>query len=154
MATVVIHVLTFLGLRIPNGAQSAVLLILVTAAFLAFGAMVFNLMVNQPFPGESGFPPDLISDPWTICLMILLIYAAVNLLVCLQLMESGSPERTVSGYILSDHGKIIRPLTEGEYWKMRAYELRLFTGHMLMFLGWPMVYFFRRSVREPGPERA
>ena len=133
--TLVLHILTFLGLRLSNRAEGAVLVSLVLPLFLAWGAMVFN---HQFTSVESDLPADRKSVFLGACLVI---YAILNFVICLGLMEGGSPELTASGYILSNHGAIIRPLTEVEYWKMKAYELRLFTGHFLVFLGVPMLYF-------------
>ncbi len=49
------------------------------------------------------------------------------------LLEGGGPHIVDGQYVLSNHGEIIRQLTEAEYIKCHAYEIRLFSGHWMVF---------------------
>ncbi len=60
---------------------------------------------------------------------------------CLAGLELGQPFLENGQFLLKSHGKIIRALTEAEYFKMKAYELRLFTGHWIIFSYVPTLFF-------------
>ncbi len=49
------------------------------------------------------------------------------------LLEGGGPHIVDGQYVLSNHGEIIRQLTQAEYIKCHAYEIRLFSGHWMCF---------------------
>jgi hypothetical protein len=62
------------------------------------------------------------------------VYAMVNFVVTLSLLQGGVPEQIGSTYQLVSHGKVLRQLTEPEYRWTRAYQTRLATGHWMFFL--------------------
>lgn len=68
------------------------------------------------------------------------VYTAVNFAVFINLME-GTPEVKNGRYYLHHHGQIIREITEVEYGRFRAYEVRGFSGHWMLFSLLPMVFF-------------
>jgi hypothetical protein len=68
-------------------------------------------------------------------------YALVNFALFLRLSEGGNAQAEDGKYVLSNHGKTIRPLTSDEYHRMRAYEVRGFSGHWMLFSLAPAVYF-------------
>ncbi|MHC4404738.1 MAG: hypothetical protein ACYTG0_34235 [Planctomycetota bacterium] len=72
---------------------------------------------------------------WTkILTVILFACATVNFIVAMVLLEGAGPEQREDGsYVLKDHGRILRELTEEEYWRYRSYEARLFAGHWVLF---------------------
>ncbi len=76
----------------------------------------------------------------------LVVYAAVNFVVFLKLMHGGSPEEADGQYYLQDHGRVVRQLTKTEYRQFLAYEVRGFSGHLMVFSFFPLVYF---TVIEP-----
>lgn len=49
--------------------------------------------------------------------------------------QPGSPEIQDGQYILQNHGKLIRTITEQEYHHYKANEVRGFSGHWLIFYG-------------------
>jgi hypothetical protein len=64
----------------------------------------------------------------------LMIYAALNFcIVVFYLNEGGVPSRGDDGFVLRNHGIIIRHLTEAEYYRHKRYEARLSSGHDMFF---------------------
>jgi hypothetical protein len=45
----------------------------------------------------------------------------------------GSPDIIDGKYVLENHGTLIRELSEVEYFKLRANEIRGFSGHWMVF---------------------
>ena len=58
------------------------------------------------------------------------------------LMEGVIPAEKEGRYYLHGHGRKIRDLEEGEYRQFRAYEVRGFSGHWMLFSVIPMTFFF------------
>jgi hypothetical protein len=48
-------------------------------------------------------------------------------------LGQGSPDEQDGQYVASSHGKVVRTVSEQEYWQLHAYEVRLATGICLMF---------------------
>lgn len=69
------------------------------------------------------------------------IYAFINFMLFIALMEGGSPSVKNGKYILHSHGHKIRDITKEEYQRFRAYEVRGFSGHWIIFSIVPMTYF-------------
>jgi len=72
----------------------------------------------------------------------LLAYALINFALFLFLSEGGTPELRDGKYVLHDHGRIIRELTEQEYHLQKAYVLRGFSGHWMYFYIISGLYFW------------
>ena len=75
-----------------------------------------------------------------ICIAVF-IYVAINFALFLMNLEGGGPQAQNGRYYLKSHGLIIRELTEEEFHRFRAYELRGFAGHWILFSLIPTVYF-------------
>lgn len=60
-------------------------------------------------------------------------YGTANFLVVSWLLEGAAPERVGDTYALSDHGRIVRFVTAAEYWRLRGYESRLFSGFAMAY---------------------
>ena len=58
------------------------------------------------------------------------------------LMEGVSPAEKEGRYYLHSHEKKIQDLDEGEHRRFRAYEVRGFSGHWMLFSVIPMTFFF------------
>jgi len=54
--------------------------------------------------------------------------------------HGGSPEVINGSYQLTDHGKLIRYLTEEEYLRFRNYELRFFSSGWMIFYAGTVAY--------------
>ncbi|GMA98630.1 hypothetical protein PIPA1_14300 [Pelosinus sp. IPA-1] len=49
------------------------------------------------------------------------------------LMKDGSPNIISGNYVISDHGKIVRVISEQEYELYQSYVVRGFSGHWMIF---------------------
>jgi len=52
------------------------------------------------------------------------VYALVNFVVFIFLVRSGNPYKENGAYVLRNHGKLIRQITEQEYHQYRMYIVR------------------------------
>ena len=69
------------------------------------------------------------------------IHPFVNFAMFILLMEGGSSVVEGGKFILQEHGRKIRDLTKQEFERFRAYELRGFSGHWMVFSIIPATYF-------------
>jgi hypothetical protein len=60
-------------------------------------------------------------------------YALINFALFFLLSEGGVPAVRDGKYVLHNHGKVIRELSEDEYELQKAYVLRGFSGHWMVF---------------------
>jgi hypothetical protein len=89
-----------------------------------------------------------------ILLLLTFIYAIINFVLFIFLSEGGGvPDIKDGQFILHSHGKLIRYLTEQEYHMKKAYVLRVFSGHWLMFYLAPAMYFYFESRSRQGLSR-
>ena len=61
-------------------------------------------------------------------------YAGINFIMFMN-SQHGVPEIKDGQYILSNHGQLIKTLTEQEYHHYKANEVRGFSGHWILFYG-------------------
>ena len=73
------------------------------------------------------------------------IYAFINFAMFFVLMEGGSPDVKNGSYYLHNHGKKIRDLTQDEYKRFQAYEVRGFSGHWIIFSLVPTLFHFNKE---------
>ena len=141
--SLVVHALTYAGID----ASRAMPLVwaLHIGAMIAFIAM---MIISRRKRESHAFElPDW--PAWAYVLLVAgILYTAFNFMHSLSLMEGGSPDVVADGYVLSEHGRVIRTLTEAEYWRQKAYFLRAFTGHWMIFFLLPALYFALRRDEE------
>jgi hypothetical protein len=63
----------------------------------------------------------------------LFMYMFINFAIFIYMMSGGSPSQRDGGYVLQSHGKVIRQISEHEYHRYRAYEVRGLSGHWMAF---------------------
>ncbi len=73
--------------------------------------------------------------PVMIISVVFFFYAMINFILFMQAGEGGIPDIIEGKYVIHNHGSIIRELTELEYDKIRANEIRGFSGHWMAFYG-------------------
>jgi hypothetical protein len=77
-------------------------------------------------------------------------YAIVNFVVFISLTEGGSTSIQDGKFVLLNHGKLIRELTQAEYHFFKTNEVRGISGHWLVFYFMPFAYFlFRNRANSP-----
>ncbi len=79
------------------------------------------------------------------------VYTIVNFML-FMVTQHGSPDMKDGHYILQDHGKLIKILTEHEYHHYRANEVRAFSGHWLAFYGMAAALLFPYTKREDSEQ--
>ena len=73
--------------------------------------------------------------------VILFVYALVNFGAMMINTEGATPAFENEVYFLHHRGDHVRDLTLGEYNRMRAFQVRGFSGHWMIFSVVAMVYF-------------
>jgi hypothetical protein len=66
---------------------------------------------------------------------LLVLFFAIHFVLFLMQSHAAAPEIRNGEYVLNDHGRIIKALTQSEYYALKGAELRLFTA------GWMFFYF-------------
>ncbi len=77
--------------------------------------------------------------------LIFIIYVSSNFMICSSLLQDGSPGILKGTFIQNNHGKI-KVITELTYNKLSLIELRMFSGHWLIFSLLPILYFFYKKM--------
>ena len=77
---------------------------------------------------------------------ICFIYAFINFFVTFQYIANGMAEIIDGKYVLNNHGEITE-ITKEMYGKQKIYEMRLFSGHWILFSIIPMFYFFYNGIK-------
>lgn len=114
--------------------------------FIVFIPMVFSMrktIGTKPTFAEirAAFPPWVVV--FGICLFA---YVLLNFVFMFILGSVGGNPSMVGGkYILENHGKLIREITEAEYREAMANTIRGFSGHWLIFYFAPFAYFILRN---------
>lgn len=132
------------------------------AVIAVFGAMIFiakkfkNEIKREPgkkyvgwfrknmqlqFMNNNKLVFDTIPESLYFLGIVALIYVFINFATCMFGMELGGPQIENGQFLLKNHDKVIRALTETEFHKMKAYELRLFSGHWIIFSYIPTLFF-------------
>lgn len=71
-------------------------------------------------------------------------YAIINFALFLFLSRGGVPDVRDGKYVLHNHGQVIRELSEKEYEWQKAYVVRGFSGHwMIFYLVSAIVFWYR-----------
>ncbi|MGV8118980.1 MAG: hypothetical protein AB2L14_04365 [Candidatus Xenobiia bacterium LiM19] len=84
------------------------------------------------------------SPAFRVLAFALFIYAFFNFFFTIFLLKQGgcNPVSENGTYYLKNKGHIVREISENEYEKQRAYDVRLFSGHWMIFylFGAAMLY--------------
>jgi hypothetical protein len=60
-------------------------------------------------------------------------YALLNFVLFFILSGGNAPTRLDGKYFLTQHGRVVREISEAEYHRQKAYVVRGFSGHWMMF---------------------
>jgi hypothetical protein len=137
-----VHFLTVLGVNLF--ALSNYTFILHALIFIPFFSMIFSARTTHPNLEKGGFNKLLLSRaPKKISLFfkIILIYVAINFVIGLFSLNEGHPEIGNGVYIIEDRGDYVRDISQQEYHALKRMELRMFSGHWLVFFLVPTLYF-------------
>jgi len=84
---------------------------------------------------------------------VLFAYAFFNFFFTIFVLnEGGGPHEIDGKKVLSNHGRIIRALTDEEYELHQAYVVRTFSGHWMVFYAIGMTVLYSGTRRNSGPQ--
>lgn len=124
--------------------------------FIPFGIMIFQ--IRNEFGNKSKIKTI---NPYINIIKILIpngnnviyiisgicfVYAFINFFVTFQYIANGIAEIINEKYVLNNHGEITE-ITKEIYGKQKIYEIRLFSGHWMLFSIIPMFYFYYNSIK-------
>ncbi len=92
---------------------------------------------------------DLLPRPVGLLCGAIFIYAIVNFLLATHSMPGGSPSVQDGQYVLNNHGQVT-PITAAQYEAAKATELRMFSGHWMVFYFMPFAFFLFALGPRPG----
>lgn len=136
-ASVLVHAASFFGVSLFE-----------QLGFLHFGVFVLGIpavfsrknrqvRMNWRSPRESLRTLLDGAPPWAGRVLVLAwIYFALNMVALFVLGEGGTPEARDGRFILHNHGRLIRELTEAEYRWQLSHVSRMFSA------GWALAYTF------------
>lgn len=133
---VALHLSTFVPDREPLPME--LLFPLFVFTFVLFFLAIVIIKRNKPF-GSSTRPwkEILAAVPrWVPAgLIVLMSYTGFNFFYSLWHLNGNlTPEIKDGHYVLHNHGQVVRELTQAQYWQHKAWQLRGFSMHPIMFL--------------------
>jgi len=116
----------------------------VFALLLPMYAVEYRALNNRSFFWKA-FAQGLPS--WVVpAIKLLGLFFAVHFVLFLAQSHAAAPEIKDGEYVLNNHGKIVKVLTESEYLRLKGAELRLFaTGWMFFYFVPTMYWWFPRG---------
>lgn len=118
--------------------------------FIPFGAMIIlnrkrfsrHPDVRGAFPMFEVFKKLIpgINPAAVILINMLFLYVFINFFLCLRGLAGGAPEIADGAYILNNHGTVTS-ITREEYVSASFTQLRMFSGHWILFSFLPMLSF-------------
>jgi hypothetical protein len=154
----VVHALSLNGVDVVS--YFPAVWVLHIGIFAVWGPFVFSSL--KTFGGRPRLADIRAAFPaWVIVAeAAVFVYAGVNFLLMMKMSGGGSASLRDGAYVLEDHGRLIRLITQAEYTAFQANELRGFSGHWLLFYFMPFAFFVLRKRNEdpadpsagrPGP---
>lgn len=141
VAAFIIHTLTFFG--IDSSKYFYGVWCLHIGVFIVFIPLTISAKKEKNSDEYSKMPS------WAkLVIAAIFVYALVNIALFFFFSEGGSPTIINDQYVLLDHGKLIRQLTEVEYNWQKAYVLRGFSGHWLLFYLISACHYFLKEQNE------
>jgi hypothetical protein len=143
-ASLIVYALSFVGTTMDEMFRWAMLLHAgVFALFLPMYVVEYSAIKNSKYLWDRiwrGLPR------WAVRAIQVggLLFAAHFVLFLVQ-SHAASPEIVNGAYVLSDHGRIVKELTESQYRWLKGDELRLFaTGWLSFYLPLALYWWFPR----------
>ncbi|MBI4670414.1 MAG: hypothetical protein HY741_01930 [Chloroflexi bacterium] len=132
LSTLALHVFTFLRLELeplrPLYALAFIGVFVVVVPMIFFGSRAERKNADA-WSKTMRYAPR----GWNAFVVVLLLYVAFNFFTMLNANSSASPTIKDGKYVLTSHGAVVKQLTASEYTQAVAYDLRLWSGHPLVF---------------------
>ena len=142
-----VHVSALLGIDVS--AKIPFVWLLHIGVFLVFVPFVFaSRKVLGDKPTLSHIRTLLPS--WVVAVgAFIVVYAMVNFLLFFLRTQGGNAAIQDGHFVLLEHGRLIRELSESEYTSFRVNHVRGFSGHWLALYYMPFAYFM--FSKKPNP---
>lgn len=140
--TLILHVSTYVSTAAGGLMPMAVGLFI--CMFPLFFPFVASAQARVRRLGRPLMPADILGwfPHWGRPLFVaVILYVGLNFALGFAHTRDGSPVKRDDAYVLEDHGQVTREVSAAEYRQGRAEQLRLFTGHPLVFYLAPALYF-------------
>jgi hypothetical protein len=148
LASVVIYVQSYRGTTMDRIARWAIILHIGIFVLLApLYAMEYHAVRQRSF-FLKGFAREM--PTWVVPgVRSLGLFFAIHFVLFLVQGYAAVPEVMNGGYVLNDHGRIARTLTQSEYFALKGEELRLFaTGWLFFYFVLTAYWWFPRARQE------
>jgi len=146
-SSLLVHLSTFFGID-PSKHVPAVW-VLHLGIFVVFFPMVF---VQGLKPKKDFWRNIFAAIPrWArYTIKAFFAYAIINFALFFFLSRDGVPDVRDGKYVLHNHGQVVRELSENEYEWQKAYVIRGFSGHwMVFYLVSAIVFWYRGKSAHP-----
>jgi hypothetical protein len=156
LVSLAVHVSTFLGID-PLEKWPGVMLLHLAIFPPFFAAICYANCIGGPKHGRQDRVVKSAPRWLQVLTGVFFAYALVNFAVVMVLVEGGGPSERDGRYFVTSHGTVFRELTEAEYHQQRAYEVRGFSGHWMLFSSAALMGLVgtarlrRRSAAAPAP---
>jgi hypothetical protein len=135
LAAMLVHASTFITDREP---LSTMVLFPLTGFMFVLFFMAVRVARKQDMRLNGGWSWKQVLEhapKWVpYSLAALTVYTGFNFLFSLWYLNEGLTPGVVQGqYVMQDHGNVVRTLSQAEYWRHSAYELRGMSTHIILF---------------------
>ena len=148
----IVHVVSLFDIYI--GDKLPYIWIFHAGIFIVWIPVIFEFKKNSNFRTRmkpSEFFRSIFKDtpkPVMVISIVFFLYAIINFILSLQVSGGGIPDLMDGKYVIHNHGSVIKELTETEYLKMKANEIRSFSGLWMAFYGLAMGIFWHKGTKE------
>jgi hypothetical protein len=148
-ASIVTYIGSYVGTTMDSLSRSGFLLHLgVFVLILPMYALDYSAVKDRTFFWE-GFSKGM--PKWVVPTIKLLgLFCVVHFVLFLVQSHAASPEITDGQYVLNNHGRIVKVLTQSEYISLKGSELRLFAMGWMFFYFVPTAYWWFPRNRQLG----
>ena len=141
--SLLVHLSALMGIDVQ--AKVPYVWLLHGGALLVFIPFVF--LISKALPRRPSMAQMRAVFPdWALLLMAAAtVYVAINFFLFLQTGQGGTPELVDGKFVLQVRGNVLKELSESDYVRLRANQVRGFSGHWLLFYFAPLMYFVFRK---------
>ena len=144
LVSATIHGLALAGFALQERFPAVFALHLVSLVAMLASVLRMRKYINPQKPKTIfGLIREHFAPPMQIFILVFFIYTPINFFLFMSETQGGVASQEGDGrYILHNKGELIRELSEAEYLGLRANELRGFSGHWLLFIGFACASFY------------
>lgn len=120
-----------------------ILILLIIATFPAYGATIYSYKKMNTGKNDH-FNFIKVRDkilPIKLIFIGSIIFFPVNFIIGMVFLWEGSPSIIEGVYWLTNHGDLVREISEAEYIRLSMAEMRLMSGCLLTFIAMPVAHF-------------